>query len=201
MRTQVAARRRLASVPSMLTQAARLATSAQAARTFEVSTLPLKSSPGDFYAVSGCNRGIGLEFTRQLLHRTEGSVIGLSRTIDTLALRELQSKFPSRLHLLQVDFARQETIDKAGEDAAKLTGDIRVLLNVAGVLGDGKTTAGPERSIMNIDRDWLEMSLQTNLIGHVMLTKALVPLLKKKREPSPAITPGFCKIVKPGQLE
>ena len=34
---------------------------------------------------------------------------------------------------------------------------------------------------MNIKRDWLQKSMEVNVVGHVMLTQALVPLLKKQK--------------------
>jgi NAD(P)-dependent dehydrogenase (short-subunit alcohol dehydrogenase family) len=58
---------------------------------------------------------------------------------------------------------------------------IDMLLNVAGLLGDAKTTPGPERSITRIDRDWFEKTLAINLVGPVMLTQELVPLLGQQR--------------------
>ena len=58
-----------------------------------------------------------------------------------------------------------------------------------GILGDSVTTPGPERSINNIKRDWLQKSLEVNVVGHVMLTQALVPLLKKQK------TEGLSKVI------
>ncbi|KAL7538175.1 hypothetical protein ACHAXR_008331 [Thalassiosira sp. AJA248-18] len=56
---------------------------------------------------------------------------------------------------------------------------VDALFNVAGILGDGgKTTPGPERSIANIERDWMEKTLVVNVIGPTMLTKALSPLMR-----------------------
>jgi NAD(P)-dependent dehydrogenase (short-subunit alcohol dehydrogenase family) len=56
---------------------------------------------------------------------------------------------------------------------------IDLLLNVAGILGDGQTTPGPERSLDKINREWLSKTFDVNCIGHVMLSKSLVPLLKR----------------------
>jgi len=58
--------------------------------------------------------------------------------------------------------------------------DARVdgLFNVAGILGDGTSTPGPERQLSKITRDWLEHSLAVNVVGHVMLIQALQRMLK-----------------------
>ncbi|CAN0528690.1 unnamed protein product, partial [Scytosiphon promiscuus] len=62
---------------------------------------------------------------------------------------------------------------------------VDLLFNVAGVLGDGKKTPGPERSLRAMDRDWLRHTLEVNTVGPMMLVAALTPLLEspaKKRD-------------------
>lgn len=53
-----------------------------------------------------------------------------------------------------------------------------LLFNVAGVLGDGKNTPGPERSLRAMDREWLRHTLEVNTIGPMMLVAALTPFLE-----------------------
>lgn len=55
---------------------------------------------------------------------------------------------------------------------------VDLLFNVAGVLGDGKKTPGPERSLRAMDRDWLRHTLEVNTVGPMMLVAALTPLLE-----------------------
>lgn len=55
---------------------------------------------------------------------------------------------------------------------------VDLLFNVAGVLGDGKNTPGPERSLRAMDREWLRHTLEVNTIGPMMLVAALTPLLE-----------------------
>lgn len=55
---------------------------------------------------------------------------------------------------------------------------VDLLFNVAGVLGDGKNTPGPERSLRAMDREWLRHTLEVNTIGPMMLVAALAPLLE-----------------------
>jgi NAD(P)-dependent dehydrogenase (short-subunit alcohol dehydrogenase family) len=68
-----------------------------------------------------------------------------------------------------------------GEDIRQTFDRVDLLLNVAGLLGDGKTTPGPERSLAKIEREWFETTLAVNLIGPVMLSKELSSLMKKPR--------------------
>lgn len=149
---------------------------------------PLRSTPEETYVISGSSRGIGLEFSRQLLIRTVGTkVIGLTRT-TTDALLDLQAQFPDRMHIIHVDLENQESVEAAGKSVAGLTNRVDALFNVAGILGDGgKNFPGPERSILTINREWFTKTLNLNLIGHVMMTQALMPMLKKdKTAPVPS---------------
>eukprot|EP00596_Hydrurales_sp_CCMP1899_P002489 CAMPEP_0119051366 /NCGR_PEP_ID=MMETSP1177-20130426/73010_1 /TAXON_ID=2985 /ORGANISM="Ochromonas sp, Strain CCMP1899" /LENGTH=285 /DNA_ID=CAMNT_0007030551 /DNA_START=135 /DNA_END=992 /DNA_ORIENTATION=+ len=148
---------------------------------------PLPSSQEQVFAISGSSRGIGLEFSRQLLLRTEETkVIGLART-SSPALLELQAQFPDRLNVVHVDLEDQQSVEAAGKEISGLASRVDVLLNVAGILGDGgKNFPGPERSIANIDRAWFSKTLELNCVGHVMMTQALLPLLKRDKKSSPS---------------
>lgn len=72
----------------------------------------------------------------------------------------------------------QSSIDTLTAVIAQNYQRVDALFNVAGILGDGKTTPGPERSLANIERDWMEKTLAVNVVGPTMLTKALSPLMR-----------------------
>jgi NAD(P)-dependent dehydrogenase (short-subunit alcohol dehydrogenase family) len=55
---------------------------------------------------------------------------------------------------------------------------VDVLFNVAGVLGDAKTTPGPERNIAQFDRKWFQSQMDVNAIGPMMMAQALYPYMK-----------------------
>ena len=94
----------------------------------------------------------------------------------------LTSEYHQRLSLIPLDLENQTSIDQAAAQIMSQVDRVDLLLNVAGILGDGIHTPGPERSIEKIEREWLMKSMDVNCIGHVMLTKSLVPLLKKKSD-------------------
>ncbi len=139
-----------------------------------------------FVVVNTATRGIGLEYAKQSLETSNAMVLALARRVSPKLL-ELKNAFPERLTVIEnYDLEQQESIEVAGKTINEIisrhsNGYISVLFNAAGILGDGKNTAGPERSISDIDRTWLEKTLNINMIGHVMLTKALSPLFKMKR--------------------
>ena len=109
--------------------------------------------------VSGASRGIGLEFTRQLLSTPENSVIALSRR-STPALETLKREHGEKLQIIPTDLENQASIDDTVYQIKQKYKKIDLLLNVAGILGDSKNTPGPERKIADIERSWLEKSFQ-----------------------------------------
>lgn len=88
---------------------------------------------------------------------------------------------PSRIDVRSLDLTDQASIEELGAHLRGTYDRVDILLNVAGLLGNGKTDLGPERTITRIDRGWMEASLAVNVIGPVMLTKELVPLLTQPR--------------------
>ncbi len=159
------------------------------------SDLPvLNDSPDYNYVVSTASRGIGLEFAKQLLFRTCGHVICFSRCAEVPALKELENKFGSRMSIVPIDLESQGSIDNAISQVGAIcdqrkvewikgSGKVDVLFNVAALLGDQSESApGPERSVLDVERWWLEKSMQVNLISHIMVTKGLSPYLKRPRD-------------------
>lgn len=96
-------------------------------------------------------------------------------------LSSISSADQDRLYLVPLNLEDQASIEQA---AAKIRSEfdrVDVLLNVAGLLGDGSTTPGPERSLAKLDRDWVEQTMAVNVIGPVMFSKELAPMMKTKR--------------------
>ena len=111
--------------------------------------------------ISTVSRGIGLEFARQLLNSRDRphQVIGYCRS-SSKELLDLQKIFPDRLRLIHLDLEDKQSILEAAKRVSELTDRVDLLINSAGILGDGATVPGPERSIETIDIDWFEKSLQ-----------------------------------------
>ena len=74
--------------------------------------------------VTGGNRGIGLEFVRQLLQRDDHVVATCRKPGTATALNALAGEYPGRLHVLPLDVADAKS--RAG-----LAGELPL------VLGDG----------------------------------------------------------------
>ena len=84
--------------------------------------------------------------------------------------------------IITLDIENQNSIEAACDDIKSQFHRIDLLLNVAGILGDGGiTTPGPERALNKITRQWLEKTFAVNIFGPVMIIKELESLLVQKR--------------------
>lgn len=137
------------------------------------------------YVVNGSSRGIGLQFVKSLLERCGGKVVACCRSPDASpALQDFLSsaepKHSARVTVLPLDVQDQSSIAELARAIEQKYNRVDVLLNVAGILGDGLTTPGPERSLSKVDRSWAERSMAINTIGPVMVSQALAPMMRSK---------------------
>ena len=123
--------------------------------------------------ISGANRGIGLEFTRQLLARGEHVIAACRHPGKATALNALAGEHPGRLHVLPLDVASARSRAELVRELPLVLGDdarLDWLVNNAGVLHSGERFGHVEAAI-------LEDSFRTNAIGPFLLAQALAPLL------------------------
>ncbi|HLO87309.1 MAG TPA: SDR family oxidoreductase [Nostocaceae cyanobacterium] len=125
--------------------------------------------------VTGGNRGLGLETSRQLAKQGY-QVILTSRDMQKGqdAAQNLQNEgLKVTFHPLDVTSA--ESCHNLAEFIRQEFGKLDVLINNAGILVDVK--AG-EDSIFEAKIDTIQTTLDTNLYGVLRVTQALVPLMK-----------------------
>ena len=125
--------------------------------------------------VTGANRGLGLEFVRQLLGQGRRVVATCRQPGRATALNALAGEHPGRLRVLPLDVAEARSRDEMVRELPLLAGDdapvrIDLLLNNAGVLHSGERFG-------NVSAVNLDDSLRTNAIGPYLLVQALAPLL------------------------
>ena len=120
--------------------------------------------------VTGANRGLGLEFVRQLLARGERVVATCRHPGKATALNQLAGEFPGRLHVLPLDVADPKSIDGLARELPLVCESLDLLVNDAGVLHSGERFGSV--SSANLDD-----SFRTNARGPLLLTQALAPLL------------------------
>lgn len=136
------------------------------------------------YVITGANRGIGLEFVRQLLARGE-RVLATCR--DPQHSKALAALACDRLSVHSVDVASTESV-RAFADALH-TEPVDVLINNAGIFGPDNQSFG------RTDYDgWLAL-LNTNTLGPLRVLEALAPNLERgARKLAVTITSGMGSI-------
>ncbi|KAJ5087149.1 hypothetical protein N7456_010765 [Penicillium angulare] len=128
------------------------------------------------YLVTGASRGLGLALVSRLaaLPTTEvGKIIATARSDNSPQLKELINNSSGRVELVKLDVADQKSATKAvGEVERVLQGKgLDFLINNAGLMD--WSPAGVE------GMDNLNEIFQTNVTGVHMVTRALLPLLRK----------------------
>ncbi len=126
--------------------------------------------------VTGANRGIGLEFVRQLLARGDRVVATCRHPGKAAALNTLTGEYPGRLHVLPLDVASEKSRAELVRELPLVCGDavekpaIDLLINNAGVLHSGERFG-------QLSAAHLDDSFRTNASGPLLLTEALAATL------------------------
>jgi len=126
--------------------------------------------------VTGTNRGLGLEFVRQLLARGDRVYAACRHPGRALPLTELAGAHPGHLAVLPLDLDKERSIAELARQTAALTDALDVLINNAGVLVSG------ERFGSLVAKSLID-TFGANVAGPVLLTQALSPLLEKGTNP------------------
>lgn len=118
--------------------------------------------------VTGANRGLGLEFVRQLLARRQHVVATCRHPGKATALNTLAGEYPGRLHVLPLDVAEPRSHSELARELPLVTDGekLDLLINNAGVL------RGSER-FGHVQSADLETSFRTNAMGPFLLVQTL----------------------------
>jgi NAD(P)-dependent dehydrogenase (short-subunit alcohol dehydrogenase family) len=123
------------------------------------------------------NGGIGFELTCQLLSKTTPTwhVLLGSRSIEKgyAALKRLDSlNLPGTVEVVQLDVADDNTIVRAGKDAAAAHGRLDLVVNNAAIAYTGPRS-----------RESMHASFDTNVVGPMRVAEVFAPLLQKSTAP------------------
>lgn len=118
--------------------------------------------------LTGSTSGIGWETLKALLPNTELVIL----PVRNLGKAEkMISKLPEndKIRLVKMDLSLMASVKKGSSEILKLTDSIDVLINNAG----GMFPAGKQTE------EGLDLTFSTNHLGHFLLTRELLPALKK----------------------
>lgn len=122
------------------------------------------------FLVTGANRGLGLEFARQLLERGERVVATARKPAQAAELTRLAGHHPGRLKILPLDVRDTRSISELAHEIELLDLRLDVLINNAGVLPSGERFGA-------LDPRVLTETFAINVQGPLMLTQALASRL------------------------
>jgi len=134
------------------------------------------------YAITGANRGLGLELVKQLSAVPENTIYALVRNVE--ASKKSLTPYVERgnVHVFRLDLEDSASIRTAAKEIEKVTTSIDVLINNAGLIPDGENSAllGPgdenaEKKLVNN----LETFFRINTTGPILTTNAFLPLIQK----------------------
>jgi 3-oxoacyl-[acyl-carrier protein] reductase len=138
--------------------------------------MPLLLS-GKVAIITGANQGLGLAISKKYVS-AGASVVICARNSDLLATaHEVLSENISENQMVEsvsIDVSDKQSIDKLVRVALDRFGRIDILVNNAGVYG----AMGPIEEV-----DWGEWfkAIEINLLGSVLMCRAIVPVMKSQR--------------------
>lgn len=126
--------------------------------------------------VTGTNRGIGLEFVRQLLARGDTVLAACRRPEQASELRDLATTHPARLAIAAVEMTDAASIAVLAHSAANRFDGLDLLINNAGMNVRGERLG-------TVDGAAMLATLHANAVGPFLLAQALAPLLRQGERP------------------
>jgi NAD(P)-dependent dehydrogenase (short-subunit alcohol dehydrogenase family) len=136
----------------------------------------MDTNPSQRAVITGANRGLGLEFTRQLLARGARVVATCRRPASAEALAALAKAHPGQLQVLALSVDDEDSRQAFARALAGMHDGLELLVNNAGVLERGERFGALRAEV-------LERTFATNVSGPLLLAQALAPLLARGRRP------------------
>ncbi|MCJ1313707.1 hypothetical protein MMC25_007386 [Agyrium rufum] len=133
------------------------------------------------YIITGANRGLGLEFVRQLSAPSTNNVIIASvRSLsnDRSDLENLIKQSSStKIHVLECDTSSESSIASFAKEVGSVLGGADAKLDF--LLANAGVNSVPDQTSLDIKADDLQREIQTNVVGPAKLTEHLQPHLQK----------------------
>lgn len=126
--------------------------------------------------VTGANKGIGFEVTRELARLGLRVFLGARNAKAGRAAAEKLSGEGDAI-FLEIDVSSEKSIRTASDEFARQTDRLDVLVNNAGILLD------EDKSALTITPEIFETTLRTNTLGPWLVSQAFAPLLRKSSAP------------------
>ncbi|MEM7671799.1 MAG: SDR family oxidoreductase [Verrucomicrobiota bacterium] len=123
--------------------------------------------------VTGANRGLGLEFTQQLLRRAYRVVATCRSPESATQLRRIRQSFPKQLEILTLE------VDNA-DDRKSLYAYFRQMHSVIDLLINNAGIAHWD-TIKELSEDRIIESIRVNALSPLVITREMLPFLERSR--------------------
>ena len=122
--------------------------------------------------ITGANRGIGLEMTRQLLTQGNRLVATCRKPRTAIDLQSLADQFPEQLTILPLEVTNTISIQSAYNASQRIVDHLDVLINNAGIVDGNETLA-------TFDPEVMQQTFDVNATGSMRVVTQFLPLLQK----------------------
>lgn len=121
--------------------------------------------------VTGANKGIGFELAKELAFL--GHIVILTSRDESKGKLAVKNISLPNIHFHKLDINSDSDIDKLYAFVEKKFGKLDILINNSGILVDFY------KDILNVNREELRETLETNVIGTLRVSQKFIPLMKK----------------------
>jgi NAD(P)-dependent dehydrogenase (short-subunit alcohol dehydrogenase family) len=123
--------------------------------------------------VTGANRGIGFEISRQLANR--GAHVILTARKPGIGKATVKKLATQNVQFQPLDVTSTKSIVALREFLKRAYGRLDVLINNAGIIAEGDAPG------LKVDMETVCVTLETNALGPLHLSQTLAPLLRRSK--------------------
>jgi NAD(P)-dependent dehydrogenase (short-subunit alcohol dehydrogenase family) len=146
------------------------------------SYLKLVASP--VALVTGANKGIGLEISREL---AQAGIFVWMAGRDLRRIEDATMPFKKAglsVASVALDVTDPKSIEAAARQVQEISGVLDILVNNAGIAGEHRQNEAGELALIppsDLDLEMVRRTYETNVYGVFSVTKAFLPLVRKSR--------------------
>jgi len=130
------------------------------------------------FLITGANRGLGFELTRELAARPDTFVIAAIHSNATQDLLNIAAQNPERVMITPMDVGDQDSILSAAAEVSKKVPHLDVLVNNA-----ADSPPVEEQSFETVTYDQMMKAFRMNAVGPLLIVRAFLELLKRSTHP------------------
>ncbi len=124
--------------------------------------------------ITGANRGIGLEMTRQFLEKGNRLIATCRQPQKANLLQELADQYPDHLTILPLDVSHDASLQAACNATQRIVTHLDIVVNNAGILIS-------EETLSNFDPDQMQRTFDVNATGAMRVAVQFLPFLRKSK--------------------